>query len=59
MRIDTMGYTALALLFMFQNLGKTVILTGSQVPMIEQVCILCIYNYYFTHFFCYFFRETM
>lgn len=28
---DTMSYTASALSFMFENLGKTVILTGSQV----------------------------
>ena len=28
---DTMAYTASALSFMFENLGKTVILTGSQV----------------------------
>ncbi|CAD8187753.1 unnamed protein product [Paramecium pentaurelia] len=30
---DTMAYTASALSFMFQNLSKTVILTGSQVPL--------------------------
>ena len=28
---DTMAYTASALSFMFENLGKPVILTGSQV----------------------------
>lgn len=28
---DTMSYTASALSFMFENLGKSVILTGSQV----------------------------
>jgi len=28
---DTMGYTASALSFMLENLGKPVILTGSQV----------------------------
>ena len=28
---DTMAYTASALSFMLENLGKTVILTGSQV----------------------------
>ncbi|PVV04893.1 hypothetical protein BB560_000596 [Smittium megazygosporum] len=32
---DTMAYTASALSFMLQNLGKTVILTGSQVPISE------------------------
>lgn len=30
---DTMSYTASALAFMFENLGKPVILTGSQVPL--------------------------
>jgi lysophospholipase len=30
---DTMAYTASALSFMFTNLSKTVILTGSQVPL--------------------------
>lgn len=30
---DTMAYTASAISFAFQNLGKPVILTGSQVPM--------------------------
>lgn len=32
---DTMSYTASALSFMFENLGKSVILTGSQVPLSE------------------------
>ncbi|XP_051476670.1 60 kDa lysophospholipase isoform X3 [Apus apus] len=32
---DTMAYTASALSFMCENLGKTVILTGSQVPIYE------------------------
>ncbi|KAJ2159482.1 hypothetical protein GGF46_002978 [Coemansia sp. RSA 552] len=32
---DTMSYTASALGFMLQNLGKTVIVTGSQVPIAE------------------------
>eukprot|EP00834_Sanchytrium_tribonematis_P003044 NODE_108_length_18904_cov_0.654826.p2 type:complete len:616 gc:universal NODE_108_length_18904_cov_0.654826:7382-9229(+) len=32
---DTMAYTASALSFMFENLGKTVILTGSQIPLSE------------------------
>ncbi|ORZ33110.1 asparaginase-domain-containing protein [Catenaria anguillulae PL171] len=32
---DTMAYTASALSFMLENLGKTVILTGSQVPLAE------------------------
>jgi len=31
---DTMAYTASALSFMLENLGKPVILTGSQIPMI-------------------------
>lgn len=30
---DTMAYTASALSFMFENLSKTIILTGSQVPL--------------------------
>jgi 60kDa lysophospholipase len=33
---DTMAYTASALSFMLQDLGKTVILTGSQIPMCVQ-----------------------
>jgi len=32
---DTMAYTASALSFMFENLNKTVILTGSQIPFNE------------------------
>jgi L-asparaginase len=32
---DTMAYTAAALSFMLGNLGKTVILTGSQIPLRE------------------------
>lgn len=32
---DTMGYTASALSFMLENLGKPVILTGSQIPLSE------------------------
>ncbi|KAJ2338108.1 hypothetical protein GGF43_006953, partial [Coemansia sp. RSA 2618] len=32
---DTMSYTAGALSFMLQNLGKSVIVTGSQVPIAE------------------------
>jgi lysophospholipase len=32
---DTMAYTASALSFMLENLGKTVILTGSQIPVAE------------------------
>ncbi|OMH83756.1 L-asparaginase [Zancudomyces culisetae] len=32
---DTMAYTASAISFMLKNLGKTVILTGSQVPISE------------------------
>lgn len=32
---DTMAYTASALSFLLENLGKTVILTGSQVPFSE------------------------
>ena len=30
---DTMAYTAAALSFMLENLGKTVVLTGSQIPL--------------------------
>jgi lysophospholipase len=33
---DTMAYTASALSYMLQDLGKTVVVTGSQVPMVEQ-----------------------
>lgn len=33
---DTMTYTASALSFMLENLGKTVILTGSQVPLSQE-----------------------
>ena len=32
---DTMGYTASALSFMLENLGKPVLLVGSQIPMSE------------------------
>ncbi|UYV78271.1 hypothetical protein LAZ67_16000740 [Cordylochernes scorpioides] len=32
---DTMAYTASALSFMLENLGKTVIITGSQIPLFE------------------------
>ncbi|KZF20143.1 lysophospholipase [Xylona heveae TC161] len=32
---DSLGYTCSALSFMLQNLGKPVILTGSQAPMLE------------------------
>ena len=32
---DTMAYTASTLSFLFENLGKTVIITGSMIPMSE------------------------
>eukprot|EP00158_Paraphelidium_tribonemae_P004261 Partr_v1_DN26665_c0_g1_i6_m69171 putative L-asparaginase len=32
---DTMAYTASALSFMLEDLGKTVVITGSQVPLAE------------------------
>ncbi|KAB8234766.1 asparaginase-domain-containing protein [Aspergillus alliaceus] len=32
---DSLAYTCSALSFMLQNLGKTVVLTGSQAPMLE------------------------
>lgn len=32
---DTMAYTASALSFMLDNLGKPVVLTGSQIPLVE------------------------
>nr|MCX3330584.1 asparaginase domain-containing protein [Bacillus pacificus] len=32
---DTMAYTASALSFMLENLGKPVIVTGSQIPLAE------------------------
>lgn len=33
MGTDTMAYTASALSFMLENLGKPVVFTGSQVPI--------------------------
>lgn len=35
MGTDTMAYTASALSFMLENLGKTVVFTGSQIPFCE------------------------
>lgn len=35
MGTDTMAYTATALSFMLENLGKPVVFTGSQVPIGE------------------------
>ena len=32
---DTMAYTAAALSFMLEHLGKPVVLTGSQIPCVE------------------------
>lgn len=32
---DTMAYTASALSFMFENLGKPIVITGSQIPLCE------------------------
>lgn len=32
---DTMAYTASVLSFMLENLGKTIIITGSQIPLAE------------------------
>lgn len=32
---DTMSHTASALSFMLENLGKTVVITGSQIPLFE------------------------
>lgn len=32
---DTLSYTASALSFMFENIGKCVVLTGSQIPIFE------------------------
>lgn len=32
---DTMAYTASSLSFMLENLNKSVILTGSQIPILE------------------------
>ncbi|CAG2114109.1 unnamed protein product, partial [Medioppia subpectinata] len=32
---DTMSYTASALSYMLENLGKTVVITGSQIPLFE------------------------
>eukprot|EP00928_Gymnodinium_smaydae_P094443 TRINITY_DN7934_c0_g1_i1.p1 TRINITY_DN7934_c0_g1~~TRINITY_DN7934_c0_g1_i1.p1 ORF type:complete len:601 (+),score=86.54 TRINITY_DN7934_c0_g1_i1:99-1901(+) len=33
---DTLAYTASALSFMLQDLGKPVVITGSQIPLVEQ-----------------------
>ena len=35
MGTDTMGYAATALSFMLENLSKTVVFTGSQIPFAE------------------------
>lgn len=32
---DTMAYTGAALSFMLENLNKTVVITGSQIPLLE------------------------
>ena len=32
---DTMAYSASALSFLFENLGKTILFTGSQIPLME------------------------
>jgi lysophospholipase len=32
---DTMAYTAAALSFMLENLNKSVVVTGSQIPLSE------------------------
>jgi len=32
---DTLAYTASALSFLLENLNKTVVITGSQIPMVE------------------------
>ena len=32
---DTMAYTASALAFMLENLTKTVVITGSQIPLVR------------------------
>jgi len=34
---DTMAYTASALSYMLENLGKTVVLTGAMIPLVEPV----------------------
>lgn len=38
---DTMSYTASALSFMLENLGKTVVITGAQVSIVIIKFILC------------------
>jgi L-asparaginase len=40
MGTDTMAYTATALSFMLENLGKPVVFTGSQVPIGEFGCLV-------------------
>ena len=42
MGTDTMAYTATALSFMLENLGKPVVFTGSQVPIGEFSCLVSI-----------------
>ena len=34
---DTLAYTSSALSFMFENLGKTIVLTGAQIPITEHL----------------------
>ena len=38
---DTMAFTCSVLSFMLNNLSKTVIVTGSQIPLSMQVCPAC------------------
>ena len=49
---DTMAYTASALSFMLEDLGKSVIVTGSQVCVCVCLCVcvhacICVYNNYY------------
>lgn len=50
---DTMAYTASALSFMLENLGKTVILTGSQVSNRKLLQIYMLHVYIRVHYLVY------
>lgn len=64
---DTMAYTASALSFMLENLGKPIILTGSQIPLIEirndardnLINSLLIANHYTIPEVCVYFNQTL
>jgi L-asparaginase len=39
---DTLSYTAAALSFMLENLGKPVVITGSQVNVLPLICVISV-----------------